>query len=232
MIRLWHRIGVFRTLSVAVLVLGVVGGSFVAAGRQSQQRVDKSALVSPSVRDQQDELRRALVERDRASAASRDAQRDAQAKADAAAAQAAAQAKAADDAAAAAKKKPPSGTPSVSPSASSKSPSIGPIPTSCAGNTGNQAIGCTLMLQAGFGLDQWPCLKNLWAKESGWRTTAKNPAGAYGIPQSNPGYKMGAYGSDWQTNPVPQIKWGLAYIKGKYKNPCGAWGVWQSKGWY
>ena len=43
---------------------------------------------------------------------------------------------------------------------------------------------------------------------------------------------MSTYGSDWQSNPITQIEWGLAYIRQSYASPCGAWSVWQSKGWY
>jgi hypothetical protein len=88
------------------------------------------------------------------------------------------------------------------------------------------------MLGAGYGLDQMPCLKNLWMKESGWKETAGRSGGAYGIPQSNPGSKMAVYGADWRTNPATQIKWGLNYITTKYKTPCGAWSTFQSRGYY
>jgi hypothetical protein len=223
-IRLWPRVGVFRMLSVALLVLGVVGGVYLSAGRQSQQRVLQSAQAAQSERDEQEQLRLTALRRQRTSAASRSAQRDAQAKADAAAAASAAQAKAAE----AARSKAPSkaATPS-------KAPDFGPIPASCAEYTGNVAIGCALLLDAGFGLDQMPCLKNLWMKESGWNPAAYNASsGAGGIPQALPRSKMAAYGADYLTNPATQIKWGLNYIKTKYKTPCNAWSNWQDKGWY
>ena len=94
-------------------------------------------------------------------------------------------------------------------------------------------LGRQMMLGAGFGEDQWPCLYNLWNRESGWRTTAGNPSsGAYGIPQSLPASKMASHGADYLTNPATQISWGLSYIKGRYGTPCGAWGHFQSKNWY
>lgn len=97
----------------------------------------------------------------------------------------------------------------------------------------NQALGHLMMLNAGYGEDQWPCLVNLWNHESGWRTTAGNTSsGAYGIPQSLPASKMAAYGPDYLTNPQPQIAWGLNYIKGRYGTPCGALKAWTDKGWY
>jgi hypothetical protein len=85
----------------------------------------------------------------------------------------------------------------------------------------------------GWGDGQFACLDSLWAKESGWNAQATNPSsGAYGIPQALPGSKMGAYGSDWRTNPATQIKWGLSYIDGRYGSPCSAWSTAQSRGWY
>ena len=93
-----------------------------------------------------------------------------------------------------------------------------------------QALGHQMMLDYGFGEDQWSCLYNLWMRESGWRTTAGNPSsGAYGIPQALPGSKMGP---NWQTDAAAQIQWGLGYIKGRYGDPCGAYSAWQAKGWY
>jgi len=233
-IRLWHRIGVFRLLSVVLLVMGVAAAGYLSVDRQSQQRVNPAAdtKVAVSIEDQQRQLQVAMAERDRASAASRNAQREAQAKADAAAAEAAASAKAADEATRKKQTASPSASASPSKSTPAKTPDVGQIPASCNSYTGNKAIGCTLMLQSGFGLDQMGCLDKLWMKESGWRVNASNGSGAYGIPQALPKQKMAAYGADYQTNPVPQIKWGLSYIKGKYRTPCGAWSNWQAKGWY
>lgn len=85
----------------------------------------------------------------------------------------------------------------------------------------------------GWGADQFSCLDSLWTRESGWDHRATNPtSGAYGIPQALPGSKMSAYGADWQSNPVTQVEWGLAYIRDSYGTPCTAWGTFQSKGWY
>lgn len=96
-----------------------------------------------------------------------------------------------------------------------------------------QQIGKEMMLAAGFAESEWPCLYNLWMRESGWRTTAGNPSsGAYGIPQSLPASKMATYGADYLTNARTQIAWGLSYVKGRYQTPCGAWSSFQTKGWY
>jgi len=91
-------------------------------------------------------------------------------------------------------------------------------------------------LLASFGFDtatQWPCLYDLWQRESGWNVYAENAAsGAYGIPQSLPGDKMASAGSDWQTNPATQIKWGLGYIRDTYGTPCAAWQNEVNAGYY
>ncbi|MCL1923831.1 MAG: hypothetical protein FWG15_08280 [Propionibacteriaceae bacterium] len=80
---------------------------------------------------------------------------------------------------------------------------------------------------------QFQCLVNLWNRESGWRWSAENPSsGAYGIPQALPASKMASSGSDYRTNAVTQISWGLKYIKSRYGTPCGAWSFWQKNHWY
>jgi len=83
------------------------------------------------------------------------------------------------------------------------------------------------------GAKQFSCLDNLWTRESGWNYKAYNESsGAYGIPQALPGTKMASAGSDWKTNPITQVKWGLGYIKARYGNACGAWAHSQREGWY
>ena len=85
----------------------------------------------------------------------------------------------------------------------------------------------------GWGDDQFGCLDSLWTRESNWDHRAENPSsGAFGIPQALPGDKMASAGTDWRTNPLTQIEWGLGYIRDAYGSPCGAWGHSQSTGWY
>ena len=87
-----------------------------------------------------------------------------------------------------------------------------------------KAVGRLLAADRGWGGQQFDCLSSLWTKESGWRWNANNSSsGAYGIPQSLPGSKMASFGSDWATNPITQIKWGLQYISNSYGTPCSAW---------
>lgn len=80
---------------------------------------------------------------------------------------------------------------------------------------------------------QFACVARMWGKESAWNQYAWNRgSGARGIPQAQPGGKMAKFGKDWRTNPVVQIKWGLAYIRGTYGTPCSAWSFWQRHRWY
>jgi Transglycosylase SLT domain len=128
-------------------------------------------------------------------------------------------------------------------------PKGSPIPTKKPGDDGGgdppiggdpvpagkaQAIAKAMLPSYGFtGKGEFGCLVKLWNKESGWNTYAQNPSsGAYGIAQALPGSKMASAGPDWRTNPRTQIKWGLGYIKSRYKTPCGAWGAFLDKGWY
>jgi hypothetical protein len=96
----------------------------------------------------------------------------------------------------------------------------------------NKAYGKRMNELKGWGRC-WSSLETLWEHESGWNEKASNPSsGAYGIPQSLPGSKMGSAGSDWRTSSPTQIAWGLGYIKARYKDPCGAWSWWQAHNWY
>jgi hypothetical protein len=67
--------------------------------------------------------------------------------------------------------------------------------------------------------------------ESKCRYNARNKSsGAYGIPQSLPGNKMAEVGSDWETNPITQIKWMIKYVKGRYGSWQNAWSFWGCRG--
>ena len=75
----------------------------------------------------------------------------------------------------------------------------------------------------GWGEKQFKCLDTLWTKESNWNYKSRNKrTGAHGIPQALPATKMEIIGTDWRTNPVTQITWGLHYIDVRYDNPCKA----------
>jgi hypothetical protein len=204
-----------RGIGVFVLVAGAIAGAYLGVGHyRAREAADGVALSVDSVPGPQvvdPERQKALEQaQERAAAAAVDAAARAKKAAEVAKRQAQEQA------------------------ASRSEPRTSyPVPKSCKEYSGNRAIGCALLLEAGFGLSEMPCLEKLWSRESGWNPKATNPSsGAYGIPQALPGEKMAEFGSDWRTNPVPQIKWGLKYIKNRYKDPCGAWSFFQNNNWY
>ena len=80
---------------------------------------------------------------------------------------------------------------------------------------------------------QLSCLNSLWNGESHWNFKAHNyRSGATGIAQALPGNKMDVVGTDWRTNPVTQIRWGIRYIKLRYGTPCKALAVTHWRGYY
>lgn len=207
--RSWRLVGI-RVAGTLTLLLGVSGGLYLEDDNERAQREAAAAYIV--AHEQAALVEQKLMKTHLGEAAIERARLAAQA----AAAAEAARKKAAEEAAR--KKRPPN---------------FGPIPASCQVYKGNRAIGCTLMLQAGFGLDQMPCLDKLWTKESGWNERSHNrSSGAYGIPQALPGSKMSKFGGDWEYNPATQVKWGLSYIKSTYDTPCGAWQTFLNKGWY
>jgi hypothetical protein len=113
----------------------------------------------------------------------------------------------------------------------SRSTSRSALPATASVGGSPQAIAQAELASRGWG-GQFSCLNSLWSKESGWRVSASNPSGAYGIPQSLPGSKMASAGSDWRTNPATQIAWGLDYISSTYGSPCAAWAHSRANNWY
>ena len=87
--------------------------------------------------------------------------------------------------------------------------------------------------EAGVSEDDLSAALDLIYRESGCRVDARNASsGAYGIPQALPGSKMAAYGADWETNPVTQIRWMSGYVTGRYGGWKQAIDFWYSHGWY
>jgi len=84
-----------------------------------------------------------------------------------------------------------------------------------------------------FGDGQFEALNRIVIKESGWNPRAKEPrTGAYGLGQALPASKMAPFGADYLTNPETQLKWLMAYIKGRYGTPNGALEFHKINNWY
>ena len=85
----------------------------------------------------------------------------------------------------------------------------------------------------GFEEKEYKCLNQLWTQESNWNYKSRNKkSGAHGIPQALPASKMNVVSTDWRTNPVTQIRWGLRYISIRYETPCKAWAKHKRSNWY
>jgi hypothetical protein len=90
-----------------------------------------------------------------------------------------------------------------------------------------------LFNEYGFKQVQYDCLEKLWTEESNWRYKAHNKrSGAHGIAQALPANKMDVVSTDWRTNPVTQIRWGLRYISIRYETPCKALSKHKRSNWY
>jgi hypothetical protein len=90
-----------------------------------------------------------------------------------------------------------------------------------------------LMDEYGFAEKEYKCLNRLWTKESNWNYKSRNKkSGAHGIPQALPASKMNVVSTDWRTNPVTQIRWGLRYISIRYETPCKALAKHKRSNWY
>ena len=100
--------------------------------------------------------------------------------------------------------------------------------------TGAKYITRTIMAdEYSWSDDQYSCLNRLWTKESHWNYKAHNyRSGAHGIAQALPASKMEVISTDWRTNPVTQIRWGLRYIDLRYDTPCKAWAKFKRSHYY
>ena len=108
----------------------------------------------------------------------------------------------------------------------------GAVPTTYSGED-PRSLAKPLVAAQGWSDSEYQCLVLLWNRESQWNPYAENSSsGAYGIPQALPGSKMASAGTDWRTNPITQINWGIGYIKGRYGTPCSAWAHSNAVGWY
>lgn len=73
----------------------------------------------------------------------------------------------------------------------------------------------------------------IFSKESGCNSTAQNrSSGAYGVCQALPASKMAAFGSDYLTNPVTQMKWCQSYALSRYGSWANAVAFWNKNHWW
>jgi hypothetical protein len=84
------------------------------------------------------------------------------------------------------------------------------------------------MAAAGIAASDYGYVEYIVDHESGWGVTKWNygGSGAYGLGQALPASKMAAYGDDYMTNPVTQLKWANAYAIGRYGSWANAYSFW------
>jgi uncharacterized protein YabE (DUF348 family) len=87
----------------------------------------------------------------------------------------------------------------------------------------------SIMVAAGINESDYGYVDYIISHEAGWGGTTRynsSGSGAYGICQALPGSKMASAGSDWQTNPVTQLRWCSGYATGRYGSWSGAYSFW------
>lgn len=103
----------------------------------------------------------------------------------------------------------------------------------------------SLMAAAGIAPSDYGYADYIISHESGWCPTKAqgegycpgipdnpNTPNGYGLCQSTPGYKMAAAGSDWQINPITQLRWCSGYADSSYGGWYGAYGHWLANSWW
>jgi hypothetical protein len=97
------------------------------------------------------------------------------------------------------------------------------------------AIGATIdingdktaiMAAAGISSGDYAYANFIVSHESGWRPTAANASGAYGLCQALPGRKVATAGADWGSNPVTQLRWCDGYAQSRYGGWAAAYNHW------
>jgi uncharacterized protein YabE (DUF348 family) len=84
----------------------------------------------------------------------------------------------------------------------------------------------SMMAAAGISAGDYGYADYIVSHESGWRVTAMNASGAYGLCQSLPGSKMASSGGDWASNPITQLRWCSGYAGSTYGGWGGAYSFW------
>jgi hypothetical protein len=84
------------------------------------------------------------------------------------------------------------------------------------------------MSEAGIPAADFGYVDYIISHESGWDPVKWNYSGtgAYGLGQALPASKMAAFGADYMTDPVTQLKWANAYACGRYGSWANAYAHW------
>ena len=101
------------------------------------------------------------------------------------------------------------------------------------------------MAYAGIAPGDYPYADYIISHESGWCPTKAqgetycpgvpdNPMTpyGYGLCQATPGYKMASAGSDWETDPITQLRWCNGYAVSKYGSWYNAYQHWIAYSWW
>jgi hypothetical protein len=212
-----HRSGVLATTAaLAALAFSLVstGGSPSESAHAAEGQLTAAGLADASAIQALNDPANAVVDDGSASPQAASAAALAQARVESLAAQAAQEAQAAQAAQAAADHQAQAAS----------------APASDDGTAGPDAYRA--YAKAKVGAAQFSCLDSLWAKESHWRPTAKNPhSTAYGIPQLLTA-TWAATGVPRTANGYRQVDAGLLYVKAAYGSPCAAWAHSKARGWY
>ena len=89
------------------------------------------------------------------------------------------------------------------------------------------------MSQAGISPSDYGYVNYIINHESHWNPLSKNyRSGATGLCQALPGSKMASAGSDWETNPITQLRWCNGYAVGRYGGWRQAYEFWTQHKWW
>lgn len=89
------------------------------------------------------------------------------------------------------------------------------------------------VLNKGWDYKEHEAAVNIIIKESSINPNSVNKSsGACGLFQAYPCKKAIKQYPDYMTNWKSQVKWGINYIKDRYKTPSNAWKFWQEHKWY
>lgn len=106
-----------------------------------------------------------------------------------------------------------------------------------------------LLTAAGIAQSDFPYVDHIISRESGWCATkwqgqigicppyytelhSTSSGYGYGLCQATPAGKMASAGSDWNSNPVTQLKWCSGYATGRYGSWAAAYEFWSRNHWW